>query len=360
MTRLSAKTPDGGQYRELNYINGFCCLLVMLIHVLSIGISSLDVTSWQYMLIFFPWKLAACAFPAFLFTGGVKMGLMFERESHVSYGRYILRRVEKIYLPYVIFTLIYCAVFVKIGYLEPQSAVDVLGYIVRGDVSAPFYYIVALMQLYLLMPLWRRISDRVPWYIGVPAAAFITLLFENLDGILAVFGVEGFAYTSQLFPSHLVYWLAGIYAGRNYASVRAALKKSFAWEYLCFPILLFASLSFFGAEGLMFVYNAGAFKIFFALSSIALLLALFIRLEDSSLERTRRLFSGLHAASFTVYLSHCLFMETATNFLRGHGVTDMAALLAYRALVCLTAPFLLYLLIHLAWRLIKRAKKKGL
>ena len=61
--------------RELNDMNAIACLLVILIHVLSLGISSVTPTSWQAAVIYFPWRLAAFVVPMFLYTGAVKMAL---------------------------------------------------------------------------------------------------------------------------------------------------------------------------------------------------------------------------------------------------------------------------------------------
>ena len=76
--------------RELNYFNAFACLGVILIHVLSIGITGLTKGSVQLSLIFVPWKLAAYVVPAFLFSGAVKMAFSFEREE--NYFKYIFKR----------------------------------------------------------------------------------------------------------------------------------------------------------------------------------------------------------------------------------------------------------------------------
>ena len=94
--------------RELNDMNAIACLLVILIHVLSIGISSVTPSSWQAAVIYFPWRLAAFVVPMFLYTGAVKMALHFmDRELTLGgYLRYMLQRIQKIYLPYVLWVVI--------------------------------------------------------------------------------------------------------------------------------------------------------------------------------------------------------------------------------------------------------------
>lgn len=70
---------NSSRLEELDYFNAVSCLLVILIHVLSIGITTLDKTSWQLALIYFPWNLSAFVVPGFLFTGAVKLAIQLER-----------------------------------------------------------------------------------------------------------------------------------------------------------------------------------------------------------------------------------------------------------------------------------------
>ena len=57
---------------ELNYFNGIACLLVILIHVLSLGVVS-EARTWQGFCVFLPWRISQFVVPAFLFSGAVKM-----------------------------------------------------------------------------------------------------------------------------------------------------------------------------------------------------------------------------------------------------------------------------------------------
>ena len=79
---------------ELDYFNAAACLMVMLIHVLSLGVTELDRGSWQAAAVYLPWRLAAFAVPAFLFCGAVKLGARFRKEDGgPKYGPYGLGRV---------------------------------------------------------------------------------------------------------------------------------------------------------------------------------------------------------------------------------------------------------------------------
>ena len=73
---------------ELNLFNAVACLLVVLIHVLSVGITELQRDTLQAAVVFFPWKLAAYVVPGFLFTGAVKMAMGFGGNDEAFFRPY--------------------------------------------------------------------------------------------------------------------------------------------------------------------------------------------------------------------------------------------------------------------------------
>ncbi|MBQ1436270.1 MAG: acyltransferase family protein, partial [Clostridia bacterium] len=150
---------------ELDYMNAIACLLVILIHVMSAGVDSIKEMTWQTALIYFPWRIAAFVVPLFLYTGAVKMAMQFEerRVTGKVYIRYALRRIWKIFIPYVVWVCIYYFYFLSIGYVH-GGAGEFFSCLFSGSLAAPFYYVIIIMQFYLLMPLWVWIMRRVPFY----------------------------------------------------------------------------------------------------------------------------------------------------------------------------------------------------
>ena len=136
--------------KELDYMNGAGCLLVVLIHVLSIGVNSADRSSPFAAAVYLPWRLAACAVPMFLYTGAVKMARQFGDVPLTSkvYFRYIRRRFTKIYLPYAVWNTVYYLYFLRIGYVR-GGVREFASYLFIGNLSAQFYYVVVIMQFYL-------------------------------------------------------------------------------------------------------------------------------------------------------------------------------------------------------------------
>ena len=115
------------KYCELDFFNAIACLFVILIHVVSIGIADFTAVSWKFATVFYPWKFAAYVVPGFLFTGAVKMALGFLPDKSTNYFLYIWRRIKKIYLPYVLWSLVYYVVFLRFGWAS-LSIKDILKY----------------------------------------------------------------------------------------------------------------------------------------------------------------------------------------------------------------------------------------
>ncbi|MCD7786796.1 MAG: acyltransferase [Oscillospiraceae bacterium] len=110
-----------GRMEELDEFNALACLLVILIHVLSLGVTMLERGAWQLAPVYFLWKLSGFVVPAFLFSGVVKLGRALAEGQVPPYGVYIWRRIRKIYLPYLAASLLYVAVYRVIGVTETLS-----------------------------------------------------------------------------------------------------------------------------------------------------------------------------------------------------------------------------------------------
>lgn len=326
---------------ELAYFNAIACLLVILIHVLSQGISLAEPTSWQMAAIYFPWRWAAFVVPAFLFSGGVKMSLAFGEQLTVrQYGRYLWSRVGKIYLPYLLWNVLYYLVFLRIGYVS-GTINELLRYIWVGNISSPFYYVVIVMQFYLLQPLWFWLVKKVPWHIAALCAVLVTLLAQQGGALLELVGLS-FGYMDRVFSSYLIFWVLGLYAGEYYEKIIQSIIENKAGVVLSVgAVLAVSALAYIQYTRKIYTFNLGSSKIFVDCLSILILLWVSCKLARGS-SRLKGILRYIHSASFFVYLSHCLFLTLGTAYLQNCGVTKLSVLLLCRFAVCYTLPFLSY------------------
>ncbi len=333
--------------KELNYFNAFACLGVILVHVLSLGITSLNRESLQLFLIFLPWKIAAYVVPAFLFSGAVKMALSFESEKRENYLKYIAKRFLKIYLPYCLWVLVYYIYFLKLGWVE-KGVMPLLRYILVGDLSAQFYYVVIVMQFYILMPLWKLFIKHVPFFVGIPFAGLITVFMLKFDPLMWQLGIS-FPYRSIMFVTYLVFWVIGLYVGKHYENVKKVLNNSGASAVLsAISVILITVAQHWQYSKSIYVFDGDILKFFTDILTVFLMMYICIKIENSGFEKIKKLLSFIHKSSFSVYLSHCLVLQIVTNYLVGKGVADIGILLAIRAVACYTLPFVLWYIWNLA------------
>lgn len=337
---------------ELAYVNAVSCLLVILIHVLSLGISMAEPTSWQLAVIYFPWRLSAFVVPAFLFSGGVKMSLAFgDRFDGREYVRYLWGRVKKIYLPYLVWNIIYYVCFMGIGYVRGELS-ELLRYILVGNLTSPFYYIIIVMQFYLLQPLWFWLVKRIPWYIGGICAVLITFLSLQGNSILNLFGVS-FGYWDRVFTSYLIFWVLGLYVGRRYTAFTRSLCKAGGGMVLAAgTVLVFTLMAYVQYSRKVYFFDLGPSKIFTDCLSILILLWVSRKLVEGT-SKLKGILRYIHGASFFVYLCHCLFLTLGTHYLQVYGVNNLTILLICRFVICYTLPFLTYELWRRGRKLLK-------
>lgn len=328
------------KHEELNYFNAISCLAVILIHVLSYSVVALQKQSWQFAAVFFPWQIAAYVVPAFLFCGAVKLSFQINESKLPSWPVYMKRRIQKVYLPYVVATVVYFQVFGIFGKLG-LSLKQLLHYLLVGDVSAPLYYIIVVMQFYLLLPLWKWLVQKIPAYFAIPAAAMIYMLMPQEASAVTQIGVA-FRYTDRVFPTYLVFWVLGLYVGKHYESVSDALnvhRKAAGCSMLL--VLLFAFVSYRLNLEAKSPLGTGGMKMFSDVLTIIGLLSLCLWILQSKHERLKKLLAAIHTVSFPVYLYHCLFLELGNGALRRLGIRNEGLLLLMRALICYTVPFVL-------------------
>lgn len=326
---------------ELSYFNAIACLLVVLTHVLSQSVSSLDPGSWQLAAVYFPHRLSAFVVPAFLFSGAVKMSVQMDKALDLrGYFRYFWSRVKKIYIPYVIWNVIYYVEFLRIGFVR-GSAEEFFSYLLVGNLSSPFYYVITVMQFYALQPLWRWIVKNVPWYTAGGCGMLITFASMQLGTILDRFGIS-FPYSDRIFPTYLIFWVVGLYVGQNYDAFVRSLTENKVGHWLGgLFVLVYCGIAYLQHARGIYLFDLNYSKVIVDCLSIFLLLRLSVAIVRGPAPLRKGL-SFVHAASFFVYLSHCLFLTLGANYFSGQGITEMSRLLVLRALVTYGCSFGLY------------------
>lgn len=292
---------------ELSLLNVLFCLLVVLIHVLSQTVISLERSSWQYALVLIVQRLSFVSVPGFFFLSGLKLTLPRSRPQPLA--RYYLGRVKTLLLPYLLAAAAYYLCFVAIGWYAFSPA-QFLRETALGTLSAPFYFLVALVQFILLAPLFQWLARRYHPVLLLPLSLGITWLSSlYFNSILQLFDPSAaFPYSDRVFTTYLVYYLAGCCAGQNYPRCLALLAENRS--------LIAASALFWGAADAavsLLAFSGRRAAPFLELIHTLYILSAILFLLDWT-ERHKELLSGgrgrlLRAAdqaSYLIYLYHCL------------------------------------------------------
>lgn len=200
---------------EISIINVLLCLIVILIHLLSKPISSLGMDTVLYKPYTALGRASAFVVQGFIFLSGVKTFLGDRREGYFSF---LIKRVKTIIIPYVIAVFVYYLYFVYVAKYFPFSIKDFFGYLVRGDIAAQFYFVIIIVQFYLLYPLWCKILDKIKPVYAIAASVVINVVcgMYLLFIVNAFTGFGAFHYYDRFFTTYVMYWVGGMYVGKYY------------------------------------------------------------------------------------------------------------------------------------------------
>lgn len=290
---------------EVSVYEFFMCMFVILIHLLSEGVDVFPKWSFASILFSSLTRLATFAVPGFVFTSGLKLFYKYGERKHFPYPRFLWDRVKKIIIPYCVAILIYYLVF-TFGMGIYQFDWEQLGYfLISGNISAQFYFVILILQFYLLMPVWiyfSRAKSKVFGGILIVLALALTILFRMY-----------FPYTDgihKVFPSYLIFWVLGMYAGLYYERFEQFLKDgkliiNIGWLVLAITHCALSYMQFGG----MIRYEVAPFVVvLFCLFSIFGFYTYAKELTTSLERKGKGLLTSISQASYEIYLLHCLII----------------------------------------------------
>lgn len=302
----------GKRKTELPWLNVAFCAMVLWSHCSAHPITHLDHGSWQFLFVYLLQRLSFVSVYGFFLLSGLKLTL--PRAKQPTLLRYWKGRAKSIFLPYLLAVLVYYLWFVYWMRYFPFSWSDLGGYVVRGDLSSHFYFVIGLFQFVVLTPLFRWLSERWSPHILLPFALGATWLSaQHLNDLLRVLWPQlSFRYADRVFLTYFFYYLAGCYIGRRYDDFVASLKHNKGLIAALFVLfagadLVFTALHVTGTRSVPFLEQVHMLYILSAILFCFLLASLVKRELPGWLAKVDK-------ASYLIYLYHCLFIS-AYNWL---------------------------------------------
>lgn len=316
---------------ELPWLNLVFCAMVLWSHCSAHPITHLDRGSWQFSLVYLLQRLSYVSVYGFFLLSGIKLTL--PRSKQPTVPAYWMGRMKSIFLPYILAMAVYYLWFCCFLHYFPLSWKDFAGYLIRGDLSSHFYFVVALFQFVLLMPLFRWLSERWSAPVLLPFVLGLTWLSaQYLPALLQVIWPQfSFRYTDRVFLTYSFYYLAGCYIGRRYEDFIALLQAN--WQLIVGLFALFSAsnlflcwLNYTGRRAVPFLEQI---HMLYILSAI-----LFCFWVASRIRRNLPpLLAKIDGASYLIYLYHCLTISAFDYLAARAGITKVSLLFLMRILV---------------------------
>jgi surface polysaccharide O-acyltransferase-like enzyme len=172
MTQVSENT-GGSRIASFDAYRGMAIVLVVLAHCAGLGWGFRDVDGGALN---FGWSvamrnLALCSLPLFLFVSGYLLGKV-HCPTWDEYGSYLSKRVSRVAIPYLFWSIFFISLgAIRAGGLDPLNALWIL---LTGQADGPYYFILMMIQFYLIAPLLARVLD---WRFGMLAFFLVHIVW---------------------------------------------------------------------------------------------------------------------------------------------------------------------------------------
>lgn len=280
------------------------CILVMIVHVTATYWTAFVSGSAQHMAIIGLNLIARFAVPAFIFINGYVMHLRYiDLEIHPM--NYISRRLRTILLPYLMWSVFYTCYYHFIG-IKAMSLSVFLDDLIYGSAAYHLYFMVLIIQFYVLFPILRFIFRTVNRPIMI--LTVVIILSIRLNSLMA------FPYSDRFFFNYLVFYVLGmVMADLKISNWVIDKKKMLILTATQVVITVFYLLesgrSYLGKPRLIgnsYLYDWWVYSFV----SVIFCYCLFSVISRYDLRRwTESVVDAIASVSFDVYLLHVLVMD---------------------------------------------------
>lgn len=287
--------------------------MVIFIHVTAAPLTSHNTTENVSRILFFSHRMCGVAVHGFVFLAGLK--LFLKDTNKISYPRYIKSRFMRIYVPYLIFSVLYYLFEVSRN-IYVFDLKQLTKFMLTGSGEAHLYFVFVIMQFYILFPLWRRLlkTKNIPLLLCI-AALVNFVCYCHLPQILSLFNIsKNFAYNHGLFTSYIFVWILGCVCGKYYDKfVEFAKNKILFFGVLsallvCVDVFMAYNTNYYGAHYWCLSYV----RLMYLSAMIMFMYGIFLHHKPGILNTG--LFNKIDNATFSIYLFHLFVIYAVDSF----------------------------------------------
>ena len=345
----------------LDSFKAVACLMVIMIHVTAAPVTVLANVNAESafadvlvrLLVIFN-RFAKPSVPMFIFASGLALYYRYgeSRDKEVCaesearggasgsgdfrYFEFLKRRVVKIVVPYALWCAVYYGWFICVGVYEFDAAFFAVN-LLSGKMMYHLYFVIAIVQYYLLFGVFRRLTANCSAAFVIPSA-----LAVNLAEVCLIAD----KYYGRCFLTYITVFLLGTYTAKHIDAVNRAVAGRKA-----LVILGAASLAAGAVYTMQFTrdmeWERGIFdddKILFTIFSILASLFIYglcVLLAEKAnggcnlSAKIEFVLGQISKGSFYIFLAHPLAMLAAGELCRYIGVTGVLREMAVSVILIL-------------------------
>lgn len=294
---------------EVDYLRAITCLCVVLIHVTANYLFLDTAGTVTKMGFFFVNRAVVFVVPAFIFISGFILAQRYQNREFAFFP-FLKKRLKYILLPYLGWTLFYYLLFVSQNIYD-FSLRFFLKSILLGDMVYHLYFVVIIVQFYLLFGVFRWLFQKYSAHVLMAIFLLMNILFMKY---------VHFQYVDRFFLQYICFFAFGIYFSINYQLISSKIcyyRSKLAVAYVLMAIFMawqFYSIMILKEDYNGFLYNLSWLA--FSLLAIVFLYSIAVSLQKSKLTALKNFLYRVSGGSYLIYLSHPLMLMVAQRFLK--------------------------------------------
>lgn len=283
-------------------MRGIAIIAVLIIHITANAAVSSPVGSKPFIFYNFINSLALFAVPHFLFISSLVLSYKLSQEK-IDLISFSLKRLRTSLAPYLIWSALYMAyIRIAYGYGELFSIVYWVKQLYQGTAFYHLYYLLIIIQLYLLIPLIHRFIGKTSFPVFLAATVLCQALFYIVNKAIIY---KIYPYPGCLIGSYLTVFFLGTWLGVHYEKALTVLQKN---KYLIYGAALLAAGVFIYTNTNLRMNKQMSLNVYYLIyHSFAVMasLALWLSMQQS----TNILLKNIGEYSFGIFLVHPLILD---------------------------------------------------
>lgn len=296
--------------KELDFIRCIATIAVLLIHVTSTYILDNDIT---YVIN----QSMRFAIPVFIILSGASIYYSNLNKDNISYFNFIKKRVIKIFVPYMLWTIIYIFYEVRhdLGIVSTGELVkQFLKYLVLG--KEHLYFVVIIFQIYLIYPLFHLLFKKgysnITLIITFCVSLYLQLGVYLIRWSIYIIPKPGSTYFYLLFPSWIFFFILGMYIIQK----KSEFESLFSPKLLALAIIWLMSLFVLTTDTKLSTTYGSSIKptvMFYGIISFIFFYIFFLNIKKVSPE-IMNVVMWFSNQSYGIYLSHILILKLIRSY----------------------------------------------